>query len=163
LAGGPSPHKRRRGDPLRSPLLLLYKGLFTEVRGIGILGSSYTRSCISAALSYPNADLNKGDVSGGTGALIPRCMDIRRRASQTSTSLRSPMGRPSAGDTLYRYMQSTPRTPLSPGPMPQSQAALTFAQWGTPPDGPPFPSVLVSKHTPSIKKSPIWARKRSLI
>lgn len=24
--------------------------------------------------------------------------------------------------------------------MPQSQAALTFAQWGTPPQGPPFPS-----------------------
>jgi hypothetical protein len=104
--------------------------LFTQVRGIGILGSPYTRSCISAALSYPNADLNKGDVSGGTGALIPRCMDIRRRASQTSTSLRSPLGRPSAGDALYRYTQSTPRTPLSPGPMPQSQAALTFADNG---------------------------------
>jgi hypothetical protein len=30
-------------------------------------------------------------------------------------------------------------------------------------DAPPFPSVLISKHIPSIKKSPIWARKRSLI
>src|SRR5215213_7386092 len=133
---------------------------FSEVRIQGILGSSYTRSCISAALSYPNADLNKGDVLGGTGALIPRYMDIRRRASQTSTSLRSPLGRPSAGDALYRYMQSTPRTPLSPGPMPQSQAALTFAQWGTPPDGPPFPSVLVSKHMLSAKKRPYAAYTR---
>jgi hypothetical protein len=39
--------------------------------------------------------------------------------------------------------------------MPQSQAALTFAQWGTPPEGPPFPSMLVSKHIPSAKKTPI--------
>ena len=34
--------------------------------------------------------------------------------------------------------------PAIPGPMPQSQAALTFAQWGTPPEGPPFPSRLLS-------------------
>jgi hypothetical protein len=45
--------------------------------------------------------------------------------------------------------------PAIPGPMPQSQAALTFAQWGTPPEGPPFPSMLVSKHIPSAKKTPI--------
>ena len=40
-----------------------------------------------------------------------------------------------------------------PGPMPQGQPALTFAQWGTPPQGPPFPSMLVSKHIPSAKKN----------
>jgi len=28
-------------------------------------------------------------------------------------------------------------------------------QWGTPPEGPPFPSILVSKHMPSAKKTPI--------
>ena len=39
------------------------------------------------------------------------------------------------------------------GPMLQGQAPLTFAQWGTPPEGPPFPSMVVSKHIPSAKKT----------
>jgi hypothetical protein len=34
-------------------------------------------------------------------------------------------------------------------------AALTFAQWGTPPEGPPFPSMVVSKHISSANKMPI--------
>src|SRR5215208_2520966 len=34
---------------------------------------------------------------------------------------------------------------------------------GTPPNCPHSPSVLVSKHIPSVKKSPIQARKQSLI
>src|SRR5215208_3505590 len=44
---------------------------------------------------------------------------------------------------------------LCSAPMPQCQPALTFAQWGTPPEGPPFPSRLVSKHIPSANKTPI--------
>jgi hypothetical protein len=28
-------------------------------------------------------------------------------------------------------------------------------QWGTPPEGPPSPSMVVSKHIPSAKKTPI--------
>src|SRR5215207_3109837 len=39
--------------------------------------------------------------------------------------------------------------------MPQSQAARTFAQWGTLRWRPPFPSMVVSKHMPSAKKMPI--------
>jgi hypothetical protein len=38
--------------------------------------------------------------------------------------------------------------------MPQSQAALTFAQWGTP-EGRPFPSRLVSNHIRSVEDTPI--------
>ena len=41
--------------------------------------------------------------------------------------------------------------------MPQSQAAQSFAQWGTPPEGPPFPSMVLSKHIRSVKKPPIAA------
>jgi len=43
----------------------------------------------------------------------------------------------------------------NPGPMPQGQAALTFGQGGTPPEGPPSPSKPVSKHMPPAKKTPI--------
>ena len=32
----------------------------------------------------------------------------------------------------------------SPGPTPPGQTALAFAGWGTPPEGPPFPSRLLS-------------------
>ena len=39
--------------------------------------------------------------------------------------------------------------------MPQSQAALTFAQWGRHPRLSPFPSMVVSKHMLSAKKTPI--------
>jgi hypothetical protein len=33
---------------------------------------------------------------------------------------------------------------------------LIFAQWGTPPEGPPFPSMVGSKHIPSAKKTPLY-------
>ena len=32
----------------------------------------------------------------------------------------------------------------SPGPTPPGQTALAFAGWGTPPEGPPFPSRFIS-------------------
>src|SRR5215203_3761675 len=44
---------------------------------------------------------------------------------------------------------------LCSAPMPQCQPALTFAQWGTPPEGPPFPSRLLSKHISYANKMPI--------
>jgi len=50
---------------------------------------------------------------------------------------------------------STRRMLHIPDPMLQGQAALTLAQWGTPPEGPPFPSILVSKHIPLAKETPI--------
>jgi hypothetical protein len=37
----------------------------------------------------------------------------------------------------------------------EAMPALTFAQRGTPTEGPPFPSRLVSKHMPPAKKTPI--------
>ena len=37
----------------------------------------------------------------------------------------------------------------------KAMPALTFAQRGTPTEGPPFPSRLVSKHMPPAKKTPI--------
>jgi hypothetical protein len=50
---------------------------------------------------------------------------------------------------------STRRMLHIPDPLPRGKAALTFAQWGTPPEGPPFPSKVVSKHIPSAKKTPL--------
>ena len=43
------------------------------------------------------------------------------------------------------------------------ESTLTFAQWGTPAEGPPFPSMVVSKHKPSAKKTPICGIFKGLI
>jgi hypothetical protein len=53
-------------------------------------------------------------------------------------------------------------SPLSYGA--KSQLALPFAEWGERGVGaPPAPSLRLSKHRPSVKKSSIWSRKKSPI
>jgi hypothetical protein len=59
------------------------------------------------------------------------------------------------GPELPQYLPGYGAPALRVAPMPQCQPALIFAQWGTPPEGPPFPSKLVSKHIPAAKKTPI--------
>jgi hypothetical protein len=48
------------------------------------------------------------------------------------------------------------RCGIGPGIWRKARECPDFrTQWGTPPEGPPFPSMVVSKHIPSAKKTPL--------
>src|SRR5215208_7214038 len=51
--------------------------------------------------------------------------------------------------------------PPTPAAVAQIAHADLRREWGAPSQRSPFPSALVSKHTPSVRRSPIWSRKNS--
>jgi hypothetical protein len=74
------------------------------------------------------------------GSYSPECVEAEFCEVRLSEYLGSPHTRCGIGLVIC------PKRLACPDP---------HTQWGTPPQGPPFPSRLVSKHMPSAKKMPI--------
>ncbi len=122
--------RRQQGyEALADAYIALEAGNPVRARQLARDAQSRLRASPAALLLEARADLALGDL-GAARENYKALIGDRR------TALAALSG-------LYEQAQAQGR----------SQAALTFAQWGTPPEGPPFPSMLVSKHIPSAKRT----------